>query len=100
MKAPPVQKPSIGRIVHFVIDGEPFKNTVNGEIRAAMIVKIFKDPYNENENEKVQLQVFIDGLNDAERDGFGHIGPSTIWIPGAPHDENKSPGTWHWPARV
>lgn len=92
-----MQTPSVGRIVHFVLDAEPFKKTVWGQVRPAIIVKIDKLP---DETWHIHLQVFIDGLNDAERDAFGNNAPSTIWVPKAQYDEGQAAGTWHWPPRV
>ncbi len=92
------QKPSLGRVVHYVIalshDGEPV-------IQPAMVVACWPD--------SVNLQVLVDGQNvnrsklpprsvyapdDAE------CAAGLAWRTSAHHSDAKAPGTWHWPPRV
>lgn len=81
------QKISVGRIVTYVLpDG---KN--KGERRPAIVVRVWSET-------TVNLQVFTDGDGNPENnDGL----PSVLWQTSRQHDEeNRSPGTWHWPERV
>ena len=86
----PAQKPSIGRIVHFVLDGGPHK----GEHRPAIITKMWP---NYNDREHVQLQVFTDGPNDGEAYKSGLFWATSVTYADA--SENK-PYSWHWPEKV
>ena len=89
--AEPAQKPSIGRIVHYVLDSGQSK----GQHRPAMIVRVWSDTC-------VQLTVFTDWSNDFGPDQHG--GGGILWRPSAAQDEGgenpRSIGTWHWPERV
>ena len=87
--------PSIGRTVHFVLP--------SGEHRPAIIVRIWDGQ--PTEHTVVQLQVFIDGSNDAGDlcDGERAVLPpvSAVWRTSVHQDtETKAPGTWHEPERV
>jgi hypothetical protein len=83
------QKPSVGRIVHYVM---PIRyGRARGEVRPAIIVRVFP-----GETDKVQLQVFTDGSNDGLECVLG-----IVWETSVHHDEaGKALGTWHWPPRV
>jgi hypothetical protein len=67
----PVQKASVGRIVHYVPDG-------SREHLAALVTSVADDTVN--------LTVF-----DAD---------SMFRAYEIPHDANCAPGTYHWPERV
>jgi len=91
------QKPSVGRIVHYVSYGSPVRadgtQAFTSECRAAVITAVhYTDPVPEHGVPYVDLfvmnptGVFLnqDCKYDDEVDGFGaHAG-----------------GTWHWPERV
>lgn len=81
------QVPSIGRVVHFVLDIGRSK----GEHRPAIIVRIWDvDPKPES---LCQLQVFTDDNNDGL--------PPVLWATSVHQDaETKAPRTWHWPEFV
>lgn len=85
------QKPSIGRIVHFVLDGGPNK----GQHRPAMIVRIWDA--NPTIHSLVQLQVFTDGSNDGELYRSGLYWATSVHY--ADPSENKI-YSWHWPERI
>ena len=99
------QLPSIGRIVHFVLN--------NGEHRAAIVVNYFG-------GDRANLTVFMDQLNDFEvtlEPDTGHFkkryiknnlqptgaldySDGTSAVGSAKQDEDgKAPGTWHFPER-
>jgi hypothetical protein len=79
------QKPSIGRIVHYVLpDGRH-----PGEVRAAIITRVWGDTC-------VNLQVFIDGKNDYDD-------PQNIdhtWKTSAILGSETQSGHWFWPPFV
>lgn len=84
------QKPSVGRIVHYVSYGTPNKE-YSSRCVAAIITDVATSP--ETEEDSVRLKIFNpDGdfnspwLKQFEKD------------PGS--EENYKPGTWHWPERV
>jgi hypothetical protein len=85
------QVPSIGRVVHFVLDTG--RNA--GQHRPAMIVQIWGDP--QNPAPYVQLQVFTDGQNDGDEYASG-----MVWRTSVQPDHSASPAhrTWHWPEYV
>src|SRR5438445_12683125 len=84
----PAQKPSIGRIVHFVLPDGPSK----GEHRPAIIVRVWNDTY-----PGIQLQVFTDGSNDGEAYKSGIYWATSVTY--ADPSENE-PRSWHWPEPV
>lgn len=89
--------PSVGRIVHFVLP--------NGEHRPAIITRVWdSEP---RPGSLAQLQVFVDGSNDAGQltphEALSVAGPypTTVWRTSVHQDwENLAPGTWHAPERV
>lgn len=87
----PVQVPSIGRIVHYVLDNGRYP----GEHRPAVIVKVAEDEQHET---RLQLQVFTDGTGDFDRNQPGASG--LLWREGVRYDDAKTPNSWHWPEYV
>lgn len=81
------QVPSIGRVVHYVLDAGPHM----GDHRPALIVQVWSDML-------VNLVVFPDGSNDY----YPHQGdePLTLWRTSKKLDNEYKPGTWHWPEYV
>lgn len=81
-------QPTHGRIVHYVL---PPEYDIPAH-RPAMIVQAWEGP-----TQMVNIQVFLDGTNDRKQ------GVSSdklqIWATSVKHDENMTPGTWHWPER-
>jgi hypothetical protein len=85
-----IQKPSVGRIVHYVLPSGPRK----GEHRAAIVTGAWGGFV-------ANLTVFLDQPNDV-------IEPSGSFIPqiaasgriwSADYDAAGAPGSWHWPER-
>ncbi len=73
-----MDKPSVGRIVHYVAYGTPGGEFPAGVCRAATITEV-TDP-------SVGLMV---------------ANPTGLFFNrGVPHDEGKAPGPWHWPERL
>ena len=87
----PAQVPSIGRIVHYVLDNGRYP----GEHRPAIIVKVTEDETHET---RVQLQVFTDSTGDFDRNQPGAGG--LLWREGVRYDEEKRTNSWHWPEYV
>ncbi len=77
-------KPSIGRIVHFVL--QTGQNPV-----AAIITAVWSDNC-------VNLRLFLDGSNSKGPENFGW----GEWVTSKNLDESETPqvGTWHWPPKV
>jgi hypothetical protein len=88
-----VQEISEGRIVHYVMQG--------GAHRPAMVVAVFHKefPGNPGDETGVNMNVQLDGSNDAQDPGVTPTETSRgiAWRPSVRFDEGKSPGTWHWP---
>lgn len=80
----PAPAPSIGRIVHYVLDGEAASV---GEHRPAIILRVDGD-------ELVSLRVFtLD--EDGARYAAGTVARSQVAL----DEDTRAPGTWHWPER-
>lgn len=76
------QKPSIGRVVHYVAYGTPGGEFPAGVCRAAIITEVVSAV-------STHVGLFI-------------MNPTGLFFPsGVPYDdEGKKPGSWHWPERV
>ena len=75
-----MDKPSVGRIVHYVAYGTPGGEFPAGVCRAAMITEV------------------TEGLDEV---GIFVANPSGVFFnQGIKHDEHKAAGTWHWPERT
>ena len=79
-------KPSVGRIVHYVLP--------NKEHRAAIIVKIPADG-NDLGKEMVNLSVFTSWIDDAA----AYDTRGLVYQPYVEHDEGCEIRTWHWAER-
>ncbi len=82
--------PTVGRTVMFVMPGNAIRPDSEGQIRPAVIVRVFERP--DGETPCVNLQVFVDGTND----GYLHD-RATQWVTSCSFDADKLPGSWHWP---
>jgi hypothetical protein len=79
------QRPSAGRIVHYVL----IEGTHKGEHRPAIVVRC-EDP----DSRKVDLQVFHMGVQD-------DITANPLIVFGVKYQpEGTDPRSWHWPERV
>lgn len=81
----PEQKPSVGRIVHYVSHGTPVREdgsqAYKSKCRAAIVTDVYRD------GEMIAIVVF---------NPEGMFFNTTV-----NHDEeNHDGGTWHWPERV
>lgn len=91
----PPAKPSVGSIVHYVLEA----GIGTGAHRPAIIVRVWEGS---GEPALVQLQVFTDGPND------GYLGRSadaadaqnTVWRSSVKYSADATPGTWHQPEAV
>ena len=92
------QKPSVGRIVHYVSYGTP-GGEYTSQCRAAIIAAVAGDPDGLGDpTDSCDLVVLNPtGLffNRCEYDEGG-----TSDTPGAPTARSYRGGTWHWPERV
>lgn len=72
-----------GRIVHYVLPG-----SLN-QCRPAIVVKVWRL----NNDGMVNLQVFLDGNNDAPDSINGNY---IQWKTSVEYSEERKDGTWHW----
>lgn len=77
--------PSIGRIVHYVLSKVDCEKMA-GKSRPGIVVAL-----GDARTQPVNLQVFTNGGHDEL--------PPVHWKRDVEHDENRTPGTWHWPPR-
>lgn len=79
---------SVGRAVHYVAYGTPGGEFPAGVCRAATVTEV--EPSN-----------IEDAHADGQRVGLCVMNPSGLFFNRlVPHDEQRAPGTWHWPERV
>lgn len=91
-----MQAPSIGRIVHYVLQ--------SGEHRPAIVVPTNQTP---DHDLQVNLQVFLDGPNDSTATN-PHVAPALQTWPSTEWRQNigysdpavATCSTWHWPEQV
>lgn len=80
------QKPSVGRVVHYVAYGTPGGEFPAGVCRCALVTEVDKISPVRPPSDAVGLCV---------------LNPTGIFFNrGIPYDEGKAPGSWHWPERV
>ena len=85
------QIPSIGRIVHYVLEAGPHQ----GEHRPALIVRV----WGSTSAALVNLQVFVDGSNAYYKNQGSE--PLTLWRTSVHRNDDATiAGTWHWPEYV
>lgn len=85
------QVPSVGRVVHYVLEAGPHQY----DHRPALIVRTWGD----TPDALVNLQVFVDGSNDY----YPHQGPEplTLWRTSVHYDPTGTvANSWHWPEFV
>jgi hypothetical protein len=89
-------KPTIGRIVHYVLSesNTPRADAV-GASRPAIIVQDWGNGKADAQEggSACNLQVFTDGSNDGLPDGM-------LWVTSACYSSTPRPGSWHWPPRA
>jgi hypothetical protein len=90
-----VQKPSVGRVVHYVAYGTPGGEFPAGICRAAVITETdVLNPVGSGTN-----QITTDGKMLSV--GLCVLNPTgQFFNRGVPYNEEKKPGSWHWPERV
>lgn len=89
-----LQKPSVGRTVHYVAYGTPGGEFPAGVCRAAVITQVnvlhTDGPVNA-----------IDSSGHLTNVGLFIMNPTGVFFPtNVAYDEGKVPGTWHWPERT
>ena len=92
----PVQQPSIGRIVHYVL---PAGNIRKGEHRPAIITQVWNpikpDGNRADGNGMCNLTVFKGQGGDG-----GKSEDASFWAGCISYSETPEPNTWHWPEYV
>ena len=94
-----MDKPSVGRIVHYVAYGTPGGEFPAGVCRAAVITECNYGPGNMPPS-GTPLQIDADGV--CRSIGVCVLNPTGLFFNrGIPHDPTgQVPGTWHWPERT
>lgn len=88
----PTQRPSVGRMVHYVAYGTPGGEFPAGVCRAAIVTEI---------NDAMIAEGAQFPFDGAGRIGILVMNPTGLFFNrGIPYDEGKAPGSWHWPERV
>lgn len=85
---PTPNEPSAGRIVHYVL---PENRARAGEIRAAVITRVFAPIGAPVHPGMSNLRLMLDGPND--------LGEAD-WVGSVVYSAKPKPGTWHWPPIV
>jgi hypothetical protein len=91
----PQQVPSVGRVVHYVLDAGPSQ----GEHRPAVIVRVYPDP----DGEVTPGAVIIVHVHvDSHGDYYPHQGDEPLIVQRMPgyDPDGTIPGSWHWPEFV
>jgi hypothetical protein len=96
---PVVQKPSVGRIVHYVSHGSPIledgTQAFPSRCRAAVVTEVYPE----------RPPALLSGgeMSDGEPQlcALAVLNPTGMFFHDAEQDENdKVGGTWHWPERT
>lgn len=85
---------SVGRIVNYVL---PKDHPRAGEVRPAIVVRVWNQVGALANAGMSNLQVFLDGRND---DPAAAVNGPTKWVGSVLYSEAPEPGTWHWPPRT
>lgn len=92
-----MDKPSVGRIVHYVAYGTPGGEFPAGVCRAAVITEVYRTSVDLPEG--IVAEVGPDGY--ITNIGICVINPTGLFFHrGTSYDVRNTPGTWHWPERV
>lgn len=74
---------TVGRIVNYVLPSGPYR----GEVRPCMVVRVWS-------GNLFNGQVFTDS---PEAQDSNDCLPPVMWATSVVYNEDKHPGTWHWP---
>lgn len=98
------QKPSVGRVVHFVSHGTPVRGdgsqAYTSECRAAIVTGVY---HRADDPTQLADRVDLAVLNPTGMFFNQHVAydaGGTSDTPGAPTGRSYEGGTWHWPERV
>lgn len=93
-----MDKPSVGRIVHYVAYGTPGGEFPAGICRAAVITEVYNGPA---ARPPAGIVIQLDAEGVCTSVGLCVLNPTGLYFNrGVPYDEARIPGTWHWPERV
>ena len=90
------QQVTVGRIVHYVL---PQGHHRAGEVRPAVIVRVWQQLDHPSMPGMVNLQVLLDGSNNMSALRHPDAQPMQ-WRGSVLHSAAPNPGTWHWPPRA
>lgn len=97
-------QPSVGRIVHYVSYGTP-GGEYTSKCRAATITEVgaWVDITHSAESISPTMKVRVRNVEqmfDDEACALTVQNPTGLFFNVCRHDEDQTPGTWHWPERV
>lgn len=91
------QKPSVGRVVHYVAFGTPGGEFKAGICRAAVITEVYTNGNMPPNGTVIQ----IDEHGQCTTVGLCVLNPTGQYFNrGIRYDDKSVPGTWHWPERT
>lgn len=94
-----MDKPSVGRIIHYVAYGTPGGEFKAGAHRAAIITEVFNGPDIGKIPSGMVLQINPDGICTTV--SCCVLNPTGLFFnQGVPYSADGDPGTWHWCERV
>ena len=93
-----MDKPSVGRIVHYVAYGTPGGEFPVGAHRAAIITEVYGPGSMPPSGTVIQIDEHGNGTSV----GLCVLNPTgQFFNRGVPHDPTaQQPGSWHWPERT
>lgn len=98
----PVQVPTVGRIVHYVLGvNDRVWGNCHGRVAAAIITAVWG-------LDCVNLHVILDGANHAmdpirnpdQTQGLEYVPAMNRWVTSAMRSDKGEKGTWNWPSIV
>lgn len=97
-----MDKPSVGRVVHYVAYGTPGGEFPAGICRAAVITEVYmQDRRSRDQVSPDGVVIDVDEHGQCTTVGLCVLNPTgQFFNRGVRYDAEKKPGTWHWPERV
>ena len=81
------QRPTVGRIVHYVAYGTPGGEFPAGICRAAIVTEVY--------------QLLVPTRHMSDNIALVVLNPTGMFFQlHCPYSEEKKPGSWHWPERT
>lgn len=77
-------------------EGHPHLTGTAGQVRPAIVVRDWSNPDIPDSDGVINLQVFLDGSNDAGIDAINAARVVTLWKTSVHYSNDLLPGTWHF----